>query len=169
MTRSAQSNSLQTRCELIAANRATVTAKRPDPSKGAAQKGPTMTSGTEQKIRKTIADYFEALNASDPQQAASVYSSNGVFMGDNSPTAIGNEITSAYEGVFSAVSLKLAYEVDEVSVHGNTAIARTHSTGNTTTLHNGTNFASPGRELFVLIQEAGAWKVHSFMFNNAGS
>ena len=61
-------------------------------------------------------------------------------------------------------TIDLTYRIDELRVHGNTAMARTTSNG-TITIHDGGNaMESKGRELFVLAKDGG-WKIGAFMFN----
>ncbi len=125
-----------------------------------------MTTTDEQAIRQVLDTYRKALNTSDADLAASVYATDGVFMPDHIKTSSGTEIRGAYVQIFDTIKLAVEFHYDEISVHGDLAVARTHSEGKLTVLADDAVVEDEqNRELFVLARRDGAWKIASYMFN----
>jgi uncharacterized protein (TIGR02246 family) len=117
-------------------------------------------------IEKTLFSYRDALNASDVTKVLTLYTSNGVFMPSNAPSAIGQEqIKGSYEFVFKTIQLNIEFFIDEIIVNGNYAFARTTSKGTTLIHANGQTVPEENRELFVLEKVGEDWKISRYMFN----
>jgi len=117
-------------------------------------------------IENLLFSYRDALNESDVQKVLSLYSSDGVFMPSNAPSAVGqDQVKAAYEFVFNTIQLKIAFYIDEIVVNGDFAFARTTSKGTTLIHANGQTVPEENRELFVLQKINGAWKIARYMFN----
>ena len=119
----------------------------------------------EQEIRDLLSAYEGALNASDAELVASLYTADGVFMPHQFPSSIGPSVLEAYRGIFEMIGLDVAFEIDEVSVVGAFAYARTRSEGTQT--NHSTNETTPeaNRELFTFAREDGRWKIARYIFN----
>ena len=125
------------------------------------------TSDTEQ-IRQLLADYARALNTSDAALAASCYTSDGVFMPTQLPSAVGADLEPAYGQIFENIRLKVEFTIDELEIAGpDVAYALTRSNGTMTVLATGNESAESNREVFVFRREDGAWKIARYMFNKA--
>ena len=126
-----------------------------------------MTIATEKNaIENLLFAYRDALNASDASQVLPLYTQDGVFMPSGAPTTLGQEqVRAAYEFVFSNIQLNIEFSIDEVSVNGDYAFARTTSKGTTLVHASGETVPEENRELFVLQKEDGAWKIARDMFN----
>jgi uncharacterized protein (TIGR02246 family) len=117
-------------------------------------------------VEKMLFSYRDALNASDVSKVLTLYTSDGVFMPSNAPSAIGQEqVKGSYEFVFSQIQLKIEFFIDEIIVDGNYAFARTTSKGATLIHANGQTISEENRELFVLQKVSGQWKISRYMFN----
>ncbi len=117
-------------------------------------------------IENLLYAYRDALNASDTGKVLPLYTSNGVFMPSNAPTAIGQEqVKAAYDFVFKNIQLKIEFFIDEIEIHGDFAFARTTSKGTTLIHATGQTVPEENRELFVLRKESGSWKIDRYMFN----
>ena len=117
-------------------------------------------------IEKTLFSYRDALNVSDVSKVLTLYTNDGVFMPSNAPTSIGQEqVKGAYEFVFSQIQLNIEFFIDEIIVNGNYAFARTTSKGTTLIHTNGQTVPEENRELFVLENVGGDWKISRYMFN----
>lgn len=127
----------------------------------------TMEQTTEKTaIEKVLFSYRDALNASDVNKVLLLYTSDGVFMPSNAPSAIGQEqVKAAYEFVFSQIQLNIEFYIDEIVVNGDYAFARTTSKGTTLIHAKGETVAEENRELFVLQKANGQWKIARYMFN----
>jgi uncharacterized protein (TIGR02246 family) len=125
-----------------------------------------MTTTEKSAIEKILFSYRDALNASDVSKVLTLYTSDGVFMPSNAPSAIGQlQIKASYEFVFSQIQLNIEFHIDEIVVNGNYAFARTTSKGTTLIHGNGQTVAEENRELFVLQKTNGQWKISRYMFN----
>lgn len=123
-------------------------------------------SNEKSAIEKLLLSYRDALNASDVNKVLPLYTTDGVFMPSNAPSAIGQEqIKGSYEFVFKTIQLKIEFFIDEIVVTGDYAFARTTSKGTTLIHANGETVAEENRELFVLHKTNGQWKISRYMFN----
>ena len=127
-----------------------------------------MTADTDQ-IRKLLTTYQDALNASDAGTAASLYGSDGVFLPYQLPTSSGDEVLGAYQAIFGAIKLDVAFTIDDVTVDGDTAHALTRSKGMVTILVDGAITPEENRELFVFGRRDGQWKIIRYMFNKTSA
>jgi uncharacterized protein (TIGR02246 family) len=117
-------------------------------------------------IEKLLFTYRDALNASDVNKVLPLYTSDGVFMPSNGPSAIGqDQIKGSYEFVFNSIQLNIEFFIDEIVVIGDYAFARTMSKGTTLIHANGETVAEENRELFVFQKTNGQWKISRYMFN----
>lgn len=117
-------------------------------------------------IEKLLFAYRDALNASSTDNVLPLYTTNGVFMPSNAPTAAGQEqVKSAYDFVFKSIKLSIEFFIDEIEVDGNIAFARTTSKGTTLIHATGQTVPEENRELFVLQKHNGEWKIARYMFN----
>lgn len=122
----------------------------------------------EQSIRALLARYEQLLNASDAQTIADLYASDGVFMPQGLPTAVGRQaVLDSYRAIFKNITLSIGFAIDEVVAGEDLATAITRSTGSVRV--NATGEAAPesNREVFVFAQEDGAWRIARYMFNKA--
>lgn len=117
-------------------------------------------------IKKTLFTYRDALNESSTSKVLTLYSENGVFMPSGAPTAIGKpQIKAAYNFVFEKIKLNIEFYIDEIEIVGDYGFARTTSKGTTYIHATGETIPEENRELFILKQEAGSWKIDNYMFN----
>jgi uncharacterized protein (TIGR02246 family) len=108
----------------------------------------------------------DALNASDVNKVLPLYTEDGIFMPSGAPTSVGKEqVKGAYEFVFSNIELSIEFYIDEISINGDYAFARTTSKGSTLIYATGATVPEENRELFVLQKENGQWKIDRYMFN----
>jgi uncharacterized protein (TIGR02246 family) len=117
-------------------------------------------------IEKTLFSYRDALNASDVSKVLTLYTTDGVFMPSNAPSAIGqDQLKGSYEFVFKTIQLNIEFFIDEIVENGDYAFARTTSKGTTLIHANGQIVPEENRELFVLQKVGGQWKISRYMFN----
>ena len=125
-----------------------------------------METSEKQEIKKLLFTYRDALNASDVDKVLPLYTEDGIFMPSGAPTSIGLEqVKGAYEFVFSDIKLSIEFYIDEISINGDYAFARTTSKGSTLIHATGETVPEENRELFVLQKENGTWKIARYMFN----
>lgn len=123
----------------------------------------------EQDIRALLAAYERMLNAADADRIATLYAVDGIFMPQGFPTAAGRPaVLASYRAIFSAITLSIAFAVDEVKVSGDLATAVTRSNGSVRVNATGASTPESNRELFVFAQEEGAWRIARYMFNKEG-
>ncbi len=125
-----------------------------------------METSEKQEIINLLFTYRDALNASDVSKVLSLYTEDGIFMPSGAPTSIGTEqVKGAYEFVFSNIKLSIEFYIDEITVNGEYAFARTTSKGSTLIHATGETVPEENRELFILQKENGSWKIDRYMFN----
>ncbi len=122
----------------------------------------------QEKIRTLLKTYEQVLNASDVPGVLKLYTHDGVFMPQHSPSAVGIEaIEGAYKAVFEAIDLNVEFDIVEIKlVADDWAFARTNSAGMTTIHVTGDKVAEANQELFVLQKMAdGDWKIARYAFS----
>jgi len=125
-----------------------------------------METSEKQEIQNLLFTYRDALNASDVSKVLPLYTEDGIFMPSGAPTSIGTEqVKGAYEFVFSNIKLSIEFYIDEITVNGEYAFARTTSKGSTLIHATGETVPEENRELFILQKENGSWKIDRYMFN----
>ncbi len=115
-----------------------------------------------------LAKYETSLNAGDAGRIEQLYAEDGVFMPAGFPTASGRSaVRGAYDAVFANIRIAIHFTVDELTVKGDVAYARTHSAGTATVVATGASGPEANRELFVFARGANGWKIARYMFNKA--
>ncbi len=127
--------------------------------------GDALTMDAEQEIRGLLSTYGGALNASDAELCASLYTSDGVFMPHQFLSSAGANVVGAYRQIFAAIALNVEFTIDEVTVDGDLAYALTRSKGTQTILAGDESTPEENRELFVFAKEDGSWKIARYIFN----
>ena len=123
-------------------------------------------SSAEQELRTLLAGYETSLNAGDAARIEQLYAEDGVFMPAGFPTAAGRPaVRGAYDAVFSNIRIAIHFTVDELTVKGDVAYARTHSAGTATVVATGASGPEQNRELFVFARGKNGWKIARYMFN----
>jgi len=118
-------------------------------------------------ITDTLRRYEAALNASDTDAVMKLYAEDGVFMPQHFPSAVGaTGVRAAYDGVFTAIRLSVAFDIAEVVPVSDTwAFARTNSAGTVTVLAKGDSGPEANQELFVMQRVEGIWKIARYAFS----
>jgi uncharacterized protein (TIGR02246 family) len=121
----------------------------------------------EQAIASTLKTYQDLLNQSDTASIIDLYAPDGIFMPQNSPSSIGiAAVRSAYEAVFSAITLSVVFDIAEVLQLAPTwALARTNSAGTVTIHATGETSAEANQELFLFQKIDATWKIARYCFS----
>lgn len=118
------------------------------------------------KLEELLSTYKTALNTSNAELAKRLYSTDGIFMPTEAPSAIGSDqIFKSYEFIFSQIQLNIEFFIEEIKIAGNMAFAVTSSKGSTLIHATGESVPEANRELFVFEKESGQWKIARYMFN----
>lgn len=117
-------------------------------------------------IEAVLRRYEAALNAGDGAAAVAVYADDAVFMAQHRAPAKGlSAIRHAYDEIFAGIRLHVAFGIDEVDVTGDTAWARTHSSGETEIRATGAKIPERNSELFIFRRQPdGAWRIARYLF-----
>lgn len=117
-------------------------------------------------VERTVRAYELALNNSDVPAITALYTADAVFMAQHQPPAEGlPAIETLYTQILSAIALDIRFSIDEVQVLGDTAWARTRSSGTTKVLQTGDTMQEANQELFVLHRDTDRWKIHRYIFS----
>jgi ketosteroid isomerase-like protein len=119
-------------------------------------------------IAKLLKTYEQAMVASDPDLAASCWTTDGVLIPAMLPTATGPAIHDTYVRTFAAVRLDFTFTIDEIVVINDTfTYARTRSKGTQTILASSVETSGSNRELYLFRNDSGSWRIARYMFNQA--
>ena len=121
----------------------------------------------EQAVAGVLKNYERALNASDTAAVMKLYASDGVFMAQNCPSSVGTDaVRRAYDAVFSAIRLDVAFEIAEVrQLAADWVLARTNSAGRVTAHATRASTPEANQELFVFQRTGGDWKIARYCFS----
>ncbi len=123
-------------------------------------------SPDEEQLHALLATYETSLNAGDAGRIEQLYAEDGVFMPAGFATASGRAaLRGAYDAVFANIRIAIHFTVDELTVKGDVAYARTHSAGTATVVATGASGPEANRELFIFARGPGGWKIARYMFN----
>lgn len=123
----------------------------------------------EQSIRDLLTRYEQLLNASDAESIARLYANDGLFMPQGFPTAAGREaVLASYRAIFTNITLSITFAIDEVVAGEGMATAITRSNGSVRINATGETAPESNREIFVFVQQDGAWRIARYMFNKEG-
>lgn len=118
-----------------------------------------------QSIESILRSYESALNSNAVDTILDLYGSEPVFMPQHAPALVGRAaVRAGYEQVFATIKLDVHFEIHEVEEAGDTAWARTSSSGHTKILAAGVEVTEGNNELFIFRRENGAWKIHRYLF-----
>lgn len=117
-------------------------------------------------IQSVLQSYETALNTNAIDTILNLYGSEPVFMPQHAPALVGRAaVRAGYEQVFDTIKLDIRFEIHEVEEAGDTAWARTSSSGSTKILAAGVEVTEGNNELFIFRRENGAWKIHRYLFS----
>ena len=124
--------------------------------------------GIRAEFAKLIDAYNEALTNKDVAGILKLYSSDPVFIPEYAPPAVGREaVRKAYEWVFATLKLNGRFNIHEAEIVGDRAWVRTTSTGRFTVIATGVEADVANSEFFLFKREAGAWKIHRYIFTTS--
>jgi uncharacterized protein (TIGR02246 family) len=127
-------------------------------------------SGARQRAAITglLKNYEHALNASDVEGVARLYTDDAVLLAPGAQSAVGiDAVRAAYTGIFQAIDIDLTFDIAEVNVVSSEwAFLRSTSHGVATVLANGAQTPSSNQELFVLHKSQGRWKIARYSFSS---
>ena len=120
----------------------------------------------EQAIANLLHTYQEALNQSSTEAVMPLYAPDGIFMPQNSPSAIGTDaVRKAYDAVFANITLAVTFHIAEVhQLAPDWAFARTNSAGTVTVHSTGAKSAEANQELFLFQKIDGTWRIARYCF-----
>ncbi|OCO99981.1 MULTISPECIES: nuclear transport factor 2 family protein [unclassified Ensifer] len=117
-------------------------------------------------IETTIKAYEKALNANDIDAILNLYGEEPIFMPQHAPALIGRAaVRAGYAQVFDTIKLEIRFDIHEIEVTGDWAWVRTSSAGKTRILAADVTIEEGNNEIFVFRREAGAWKIHRYLFS----
>jgi uncharacterized protein (TIGR02246 family) len=118
------------------------------------------------RIKQVIENYIEAMGRSQADVLASLFTDDGILMAVDAPTVQGAEQINAFfvQG-FGAVKIAAKINFDEITVSGEYAFVLTHSEVQITLKQANAVSYERNRELFVLKNGNGAWKIARYIFN----
>ncbi len=120
------------------------------------------------EFAKLIDTYNEGLTTQNVEGILKLYSSDPVFVPEYAPPAVGREaVRKAYEWVFATLKLNGRFIVHEAEIVGDRAWVRTSSTGRFTVIATGVEADFANSEFFLFKREAGAWKIHRYIFTTS--
>jgi uncharacterized protein (TIGR02246 family) len=122
----------------------------------------------EAAIKKVLASYETALNASDTNAVMALYADDAVLLPQETPTVVGGEaVKQFYIGTFKAIKIDLKFQVAEAQIVSNEwAFLRTTSSGTMKILATGNLVPAHTQELFVLHKHDGQWQLARYGFSS---
>ena len=119
-----------------------------------------------QAIAAVLTSYQAALGRSDADGVTRLFTTDGVLMAQESPSAVGAEaVAQAYGAMFGVIGLDIRFEIAEVRpLAPEWAFARTTSTGAIEIKATGARLPEANQELFIFQKADGTWKIARYCF-----
>lgn len=120
----------------------------------------------EQAIAVVLTSYQASLGRSDADGIARLFTTDGVLMAQESPSAVGAEaVGQAYGAMFGVIGLDIRFEIAEVRpLAPEWAFARTTSSGTIEIKASGARLPEANQELFIFQKVDGTWKIARYCF-----
>ena len=121
----------------------------------------------EEAIATVLASYQDALSRSDADAVTKLFTTDGVLMAQESPSAVGAEaVRQAYGAMFGGIALDIRFEIAEVRpLAPEWAFARTTSTGRIEVKETGARLPEANQELFIFQKVDEVWKIVRYCFS----
>ena len=121
----------------------------------------------EEAIATVLVSYQDALSRSDADAVTKLFTTDGVLMAQESPSAVGAEaVRQAYGAMFGGIALDIRFEIAEVRLLASEwAFARTISTGRIEVKATGSRLPEANQELFIFQKVDGTWKIARYCFS----
>ncbi len=121
----------------------------------------------EQAIVAALNAYEAALNHSDVDAVAKLYTADAVLMAPENRPVVGLQaVRTAYQGIFANIALNIKFEVGEVrQLAKDWAFLRSTSSGTITIKANGASVPEGNQELFIFQKIDGTWKIARYAFS----
>jgi uncharacterized protein (TIGR02246 family) len=121
----------------------------------------------EEAIAGVLASYQDALGRSDADAVTKLFTTDGVAMAQESPSAVGEEaIRQAYRAIFGGIALDIRFEIAEIRpLTPEWAFARTTSTGTIEVKATGLRLPEANQELFIFQKLDSTWKIARYCFS----
>jgi uncharacterized protein (TIGR02246 family) len=126
---------------------------------------PTTRAATE--VVNVVLAYGQALDADDLAGVQQVYAPDAVVAPPGQPVKKGAaEVSKFYEDLFTAADVQITFTIESVNVDRGLAYVTSHSNGVLKFKDGSPDAGGVGRELFVLRNTDGHWKIVAYWFNN---
>jgi uncharacterized protein (TIGR02246 family) len=129
---------------------------------------PAEIAADEAAIKRTLAEYNDALNGGQTAAVLPLYTDNAVFMPPYSQSAVGRDaVRTAYDAVFRELKFHVKFAVADLVVMAPTwAYVRTNSAGTTDHRSLGKTLAEANQELFIFRKgDDGQWRIARYSFS----
>lgn len=114
----------------------------------------------------TATAYGIALQDRDKSSILALYTDDAEIVPDQIPSLSGRAaISQFYDDTFAAISMKVALQIVDVVEHDGMAIVRSEQPVDVVHVAGGQVTKSYFRELFVLKNDDGSWKIFKYMFS----
>jgi ketosteroid isomerase-like protein len=123
------------------------------------------TSGDANQILSIMERYAVALRWNNVDALVALYTTDGVFMRENLPAAVGAEaLRAAYRQVFAALKVDLSFDVQQTEISADVAWLRATSKGRIRTLATGVDSDESFNSLVIFGRESGTWKIRCYLY-----
>jgi uncharacterized protein (TIGR02246 family) len=119
------------------------------------------------EVSNVVLAYGQALDADNLADVQKVYAPDAVVAPPGQPVKRGAaQITQFYADLFTAADVQITFTIENVTADRNLAYVTSHSDSVLKFKDGSPDAAAVGRELFVLRQTDGQWKIVAYWFNN---
>ena len=127
----------------------------------------TVIAAVQRNVKQVIEIYQSALNNSDFATIRNLFASDAIAEWNNKATMVGTDaMAQPYSSLFKVSKFSTDFQYDAVDIHDTIAIVRTHHPVGQTerNLVDGSTTLDFNREIFVLSQSSGEWKIILYTF-----
>jgi uncharacterized protein (TIGR02246 family) len=139
-----------------------------DDAAGAVASEQVSTEKARDAVTGIITKYRTSLAEKDIEGIMSIFSDDAVVMPDDNNTAEGDkQIRQVYSAIIGSANLDydIQFDLQEVQVFGEAAIARSENSGTITNTETGEVSPVRSRSFFAFTNSDDGWKVYRYMWN----
>ena len=114
-------------------------------------------------VEQLISAYAEAVNNGNRQAISALYTQDGLLIPEGFKPVPQGKSNDKY---FANTGVQIGFTVNEVIVEGNYAFVEAQANTNLTDLKNNQELKRKTRDLFILRNTDGDWKIFRYIFNS---
>jgi len=118
------------------------------------------------QVENLIGEYAAALNAAKVEMIPAFYTTDAVFMPENTGKLTKAELLKIGQAFLTKNRFQISYSIQDITVKDGYAFVQAKAQTKTVIPNSNTEVSKTSQDFFVLRKEQTDWKIFRYMFNN---